>query len=671
MKRIDNISSLPNFAEASRQTLTVPAAQQSPLSQATTPVRFRQNSRQFIFGEDLNRSTHSTPGNSAPGTPARVGGHERIRTVELQTALNAVLQKPGKVGDKGWPKTANLCERYFKSGYENIWQRNEGGYVSVPSNYQDRQSEHLRYRDVHWTPENKENGILRPAHFTAAGALTRTDPSDGKQRQIEVMQNGRRYFIMARIHQDDRPHSIQTLDRLFAVNSEGTAFNVSVENKQPKKNDPKLKREGEPLPMSELESVIERLTFRVVDVPMKNQPFYSPKTLSLNSRQLSTGTTQTLAKQFFEEQQPERQRLIENQYTSELMHLLDSGILKIDAIYRDENAFPITRGELNCDLSKVSKQRRDSILQAIFVAAKSANNADTLRDALTIFNKKIKDKMSEKAIFKLAFDTLKSTDKKFPFDGLTVHSPGISKQFIAGTKPLHILFDNQLQRFRGLTYTKSSSIDGLGIVSSDVADHLKNQSNQPSQGNKERANLRLEMSEFQALRESLPTPLANQGGGDCLFHALEGRNLADEEMNQLRRVVADVRLNMPENPGSNLAQAAQAYNDSGRQVELAALQGLDGLSNAQYADIQATRGIFAGDEEILQWIVQRNQRTGTATAVWLIDHNERQVSVYNAAGRRIQNDSVSNLQNQLSTALDSGAVVISQAGAHFERILRQ
>jgi hypothetical protein len=98
----------------------------------------------------------------------------------------------------------------------------------------------------------------------------------------------------------------------------------------------------------------------------------------------------------------------------------------------------------------------------------------------------------------------------------------------------------------------------------------------------------------------------NKGGGDCLFHALEGNaghsSLVLHDVIRHRAHVAQVRMHMPEDE--------RMKNSNGHEVALALNQSAgDGygdarrpVSNAMFAALQAIPGVFAGDTEIQQWL---------------------------------------------------------------------
>lgn len=108
----------------------------------------------------------------------------------------------------------------------------------------------------------------------------------------------------------------------------------------------------------------------------------------------------------------------------------------------------------------------------------------------------------------------------------------------------------------------------------------------------------------------------NAGGGDCLFYALEGHNLTPREVLDLRQEVAHERTQMPERGNVNawnimtaLHQTPATHGSANRMMT-----GRHDVSNAVYAAMQAVPGVYAGDDELVQYC--RLRRISAAVVSW-------------------------------------------------------
>ena len=103
----------------------------------------------------------------------------------------------------------------------------------------------------------------------------------------------------------------------------------------------------------------------------------------------------------------------------------------------------------------------------------------------------------------------------------------------------------------------------------------------------------------------------NSGGGDCLFHSLEGSktkpDLTPIEIQKIRLDVSNVLKDMPGSDKQSRINARE-YNLLLQQRGSSANERRESLSNAEFAAIQNTPGTYAGDLEIAQWLqLPRNQ----------------------------------------------------------------
>lgn len=103
--------------------------------------------------------------------------------------------------------------------------------------------------------------------------------------------------------------------------------------------------------------------------------------------------------------------------------------------------------------------------------------------------------------------------------------------------------------------------------------------------------------------------LDNSGNGDCLYHALAGRNLSVKEVQKVRRDVANVRRERDFYEHANSRQlaynihiyAATVLQTPALEDKRSLLPYINKISHNQLADIQQRMGVYAGHEEIIQW----------------------------------------------------------------------
>ena len=123
----------------------------------------------------------------------------------------------------------------------------------------------------------------------------------------------------------------------------------------------------------------------------------------------------------------------------------------------------------------------------------------------------------------------------------------------------------------------------------------------------------------------------NPGGGDCLFHALQGDTLDPGPLLALRKQVAAIRRGMPASDAANANNIAVAILQA--RPDLASLlRGLHTVPNNVYALMQEVPGIFAGDDEIVQWCKLRSAKKRPQQVV--VADADGSLSVYSAGGRR-------------------------------------
>jgi hypothetical protein len=159
------------------------------------------------------------------------------------------------------------------------------------------------------------------------------------------------------------------------------------------------------------------------------------------------------------------------------------------------------------------------------------------------------------------------------------------------------------------------------------------------------------------------------GGGDCLFHALEGRHLAPETLGDVRWQVAEVRRQRPDSQvgeRANATQLAQGLVESfpGRKDEmLSRMNGRHSVPNAVYAAFQAIPGMYAGEEELAQWCVFRGR------SVVVVDQTSGEIARFNEQGHRepIVCDAA-NWKDKFKEAFRGSDLALHKSERHWQRI---
>ena len=126
--------------------------------------------------------------------------------------------------------------------------------------------------------------------------------------------------------------------------------------------------------------------------------------------------------------------------------------------------------------------------------------------------------------------------------------------------------------------------------------------------------------------------ISNPGGGDCLYHALAGRTLSPSEMLVERARVAAARHATPDSADRRTLNALNVANALHQTFPLyrgfvdALVVGRHQVPNTVYAAMQAVPGLYAGDDELIQWCGLTNQ------TVVVVD-SAGTLAVYSARGR--------------------------------------
>ena len=157
--------------------------------------------------------------------------------------------------------------------------------------------------------------------------------------------------------------------------------------------------------------------------------------------------------------------------------------------------------------------------------------------------------------------------------------------------------------------------------------------------------------------------IANAGGGDCLFYALEGRDLNPVEMLQIRQAVAAERNHMPEQQNINALNIANALvqTPGTRNRAVGLMEGRDRVPNNVYAAMQAIPGMYAGDDELIQYCRIRHVSVGVVAA-------DGELSTFSAAGRQPIPYTPATREARLQHVLTSQDFALFQSPGHWERI---
>lgn len=157
---------------------------------------------------------------------------------------------------------------------------------------------------------------------------------------------------------------------------------------------------------------------------------------------------------------------------------------------------------------------------------------------------------------------------------------------------------------------------------------------------------------------------ANAGGGDCLFHALEGADLGSDRIRETRRAIAAVRMRMPAAPRANarrvIAALLQTPETRGFGIALAD-RGLCAVSNGAIAALQSVAGMHAGEAEIRQWCAAHKR------AVLVVEMSGRLCRIAARGARTLRADP-GEARALIDRAARHGRVVLFKTPGHWRRI---
>lgn len=160
--------------------------------------------------------------------------------------------------------------------------------------------------------------------------------------------------------------------------------------------------------------------------------------------------------------------------------------------------------------------------------------------------------------------------------------------------------------------------------------------------------------------------IPNPGGGDCLFHALAGETLSDDELAEVRKEVAHERRGMPPSAATNANNIMAALVQTGHRDIAAQFRGIDEVPNDVYAQMQAIPGMFAGDNEIVQWCMYQSAN-GHLQEVTVVDADGT-LSVFSATGRRQITVTRENRLAKAQESIKTTGIGLYKTPGHYERI---
>lgn len=159
--------------------------------------------------------------------------------------------------------------------------------------------------------------------------------------------------------------------------------------------------------------------------------------------------------------------------------------------------------------------------------------------------------------------------------------------------------------------------------------------------------------------------LENDGGGDCLFHALEGKNLSADDLLVIRKKVADIKLTMASTPelNANNIVAALSQTPGLRASFIHRITfGRHNVPNNVYAQLQAVPGIYAGEDELEQWCILKKKKVAVVDA-------DGTLTVFNEDGSRERKEYTDqNKDEVLKQTLKDADLGLFKTPSHWRRI---
>lgn len=159
--------------------------------------------------------------------------------------------------------------------------------------------------------------------------------------------------------------------------------------------------------------------------------------------------------------------------------------------------------------------------------------------------------------------------------------------------------------------------------------------------------------------------LENNGGGDCLFYALAGKDLTPKQLLKMRARIARQRRHLPEG-NNNAHSVVMALYQSGVVDEedlRSMMEGRHNIPNNVVEAMQRIPGMYAGDDELQQWCMKEGK------SVLVVDMNGT-LTVFTADGsQRIDYEA----EEQISTLraqMQATHIALFKTPNHWRRILR-
>lgn len=155
----------------------------------------------------------------------------------------------------------------------------------------------------------------------------------------------------------------------------------------------------------------------------------------------------------------------------------------------------------------------------------------------------------------------------------------------------------------------------------------------------------------------------NRGGGDCLFYALENKALSLAELRILREQVSEQLPEIrAENRALNALALAQLLQQSFGSEGCGYMQGVHEVSNAIYQDYQKMCGMYAGDDELMQYCKLKD------CTVLVVEYNGI-ISEHTSDSRtEVQSETEQENIDRIQAALTAGVRVLYKSPNHFVRI---
>ncbi|MCF6405480.1 hypothetical protein L3C95_21430 [Chitinophaga filiformis] len=160
--------------------------------------------------------------------------------------------------------------------------------------------------------------------------------------------------------------------------------------------------------------------------------------------------------------------------------------------------------------------------------------------------------------------------------------------------------------------------------------------------------------------------IENDGRGDCLFHALAGRNLDPQEILLERAQIAEVRTGMGGNINRNAHAMVTALYQTGvvNDEDLRFLvEGRHAIPHNVLAAMQRIPGIYAGDEEIQQWCMHGE---GNRT-VFVIDTNGTLTRFDNNGPQAVPYTAINRLA-VLTNGMNTSTVTLFKTSNHWRQV---